>query len=150
MDNFKPKTNQEYCTLVEKLKDAVSKPKDYKPGPLRRFMFEKPGRVPISVPNIFDRCLQALYQLTLEPITEEKTAASEQHSYGFSKGRCPAWPAHALHFKCANTNITPTYVIELDIQGCFDEISHKYLIKNIPINPIILDNLDLFISSRLH
>lgn len=46
----------------------------------------------------------------------------------------PFGKAHLNHI----SNFNPTHVIELDISGCFDNISHRYLLNNIPINKHIL------------
>jgi retron-type reverse transcriptase len=40
--------------------------------------------------------------------------------------------AHAAHQHHV-TKFNPKYAVELDIEACFDNISHDYLLDNIPI-----------------
>lgn len=67
--------------MVEELK-LGSKPK-----PTRRVWIDKPGRDekrPLGIPTMYDRALQALVKLALEPEWEAKF---EPNSYGFRPGR---------------------------------------------------------------
>jgi RNA-directed DNA polymerase len=97
----------------------------------------KPGTFrPISVPSYIDRCLQALYLLALDPIAEAKAAYD---SFGFRKGRSPIWAAIRLSRLLNNAFVSIPYIIELDIEKCFDTINHKFIMENIPqIHPYIL------------
>jgi RNA-directed DNA polymerase len=91
-----------------------------------------PGKFrPISVPSYIDRCLQALYAMALEPYSE--TVASRD-SYGFRKGRSPIWAALRLQSLLNNPAISIPNIIELDIEGCFDNIDHKSLLEDVPQN----------------
>lgn len=141
-DKYQPKTNLEYVQLVEKLWEVTKNPKGYKAMPLKRYMIQKPNRPigtfrPISVPTIFDRCVQALYLLGLEPIAEEQAAKLGPDSYGFRRGRSCAMAIHSAHLTQIS-NFSPTHVIELDIKECYDRISHQFLMKNIPLDKHIL------------
>lgn len=61
--------------------------KGYKAKPLRRVFIEKPGKKkkrPLGIPCMYDRAMQALYALALDPVSE--TTADEK-SFGFRRGR---------------------------------------------------------------
>lgn len=62
--------------------------KGYKAKPLRRVFIEKKGKKtkrPLGIPCMYDRALQALYALALDPVSE---TTADTKSFGFRKGRC--------------------------------------------------------------
>ena len=75
------------------------------------------------VPAVQDRCLQALVKNALEPFWEAKF---EGTSYGFRPGRS-CHDAIEKIFLLACPNKTKKWVLDADIQGAFDNISHTYL-----------------------
>ena len=110
----------------------------YKPQPLRRiYISKKPGSKelrPLSIPTIKDRAQQALYLLALEPIVEEW---ADPNAYGFRLKRS----AHDAQEQCFNVLCkvhSSAWVLEGDIKSCFCKISHEYLLKNIPMDKLIL------------
>ncbi len=76
----------EYFSMVNRLREIVIKPKEYKAQPLRRIMIPKPngGERPLGIPTIEDRCVQALYNMAIDPIVETN---SDKNSFGFRKER---------------------------------------------------------------
>jgi len=77
--------------------------------------------------------MQALYLLALDPVAE---ALADRGSYGFRRGRSCA---DAIE-RCF-TNLyrrSPSWVLEGDIQGCFDNISHLWLLEHVPMDRSIL------------
>ena len=62
--------------------------KGYKAKPLRRVYIEKKGKKakrPLGIPCMYDRAMQALYALALDPVSE---TTADAKSFGFRKGRC--------------------------------------------------------------
>lgn len=62
--------------------------KGYKAKPLRRVYIEKKDKKkkrPLGIPTMYDRAMQALYALALEPVAE---TTADTKSFGFRKGRC--------------------------------------------------------------
>ena len=75
-----------------------------------------------------------LYLLALEPIAE---TTADLNSYGFRPERSTA-DAGAQCFFCLAGKNRAEWVLEADILGCLDNISHDWLIANIPMDKAIL------------
>jgi RNA-directed DNA polymerase len=86
---------------------------------------------PLGIPTIEDRARQALVLLALEPQWE---AQFEANSYGFRPGRS-AWDAIAAIFNLIRQK--PKFVLDADIEKCFDRINHQALLKKINSSPSI-------------
>ncbi len=99
-----------------------------KPKPLRRVWIPKPGKAeqrPLGMPVVVDRCLQAMLKNALEPAWE---ARFEGSSYGFRPGRS-CHDAIEKIYGLARPNKTKKWVLDADIRGAFDHISHEDLLK---------------------
>ena len=111
--------------------------KGYKPLSLRRIYIPKKDKTklrPLSIPTIKDRAMQALHLLALEPIAE---TLGDPNSYGFRKFRSCADAIQKCFISLAH-KYDATWVYEADIKGCFDNISHQWLLENIPMDKSIL------------
>ena len=111
--------------------------KGYKAKPLRRVFIEKKGKKakrPLGIPCMYDRAMQALYALALDPVSE---TTADGKSFGFRKGRC-AQDACEYTFTALSRKVSPQWVLEGDIKGCFDHISHDWLIEHIPMDKSVL------------
>src|SRR5262249_37313542 len=66
----------------------------------------------------------------------EETLA-DRHSYGFRLGRCCADALRHCHQVLNGPQAAP-WVLEGDIQSCYDRISHEWLLANVPMDKAIL------------
>jgi len=127
-----------WSTSATKMKAVLAlTDKCYKAKPLKRVYIEKKGKKekrPLGIPTMYDRAMQALYALALDPVSE---STADNKSFGFRKARS-CQDACEYIFTALSRNFSPKYILEGDIKGCFDNISHDWLIENIPMDKPIL------------
>ncbi len=88
----------------------------------------------MRIPTIKDRAMQALHLLALETVAE---TVADPHSYGF-RPRRSIQDAHGQCYVLLAKSYAPQWVFDADIEACFDQISHSWLLDNVPMDKSIL------------
>ena len=109
----------------------------YRAKPLRRKYIPKAGSKkmrPLGIPTMKDRAMQAVHATALLPIAE---TTGDRNSYGFRPYRSCQDAIDQIRILMRPAN-RPQWVLEGDIKGCFDNISHDWILNNIPMDKRIL------------
>lgn len=123
-----------YIQAVQGVEDFLTglrsdlKDRSFRPLPVRERMIPKPGttkRRRLGIPTVRDRVVQASLKLVLEPIFEADFAPS---SYGFRPKRRAHDAVAEMRLLASNSY---EWVLEADIEACFDEISHPVLMDRV-------------------
>lgn len=122
--------NQSIDMFNENLKDNLYKiwnrmtSGSYFPPPVRTVFIPKKqgGARPLGIPTVGDRIAQGVVKDYLEPSLE---TIFHKSSFGYRPGRS----AHDAINQCQNNCIKQPWVIDVDIKGFFDNISHEIMLE---------------------
>jgi len=115
-----------------------------KSRPTRRVWIPKPGtdeKRPLGIPTVYDRALQALVKLAMEP---EWEARFEENSYGFRPGRSCHDAIEAIF---NSIRYKEKYVLDADISKCFDKINQEVLLRKIGTFPTLSRQLKSWLKA---
>jgi RNA-directed DNA polymerase len=129
IDGIKSLSPQQRMNLVQTLRI------DLKTRPARRVWIPKPNapteKRGLGIPTLYNRAAQMLLKLALEPEWEAKF---EPNSYGFRPGRSCQDAIDAIYI---SINQKPKYVLDADIEKCFDRIKHTALLTKLQTFPLL-------------
>ena len=117
----------ERLLMMEKLLDEIDITK--KPDPIRRVYIPKPNgkQRPLGIPTIHDRIVQEIIRQSIEPVCEYHF---QPCSHGFRPKRSCHDAIADLHNKLSQKGAR-RWIIEGDIEGCFDNIKHDHIISTL-------------------
>ena len=144
VDGKKALTTGERINLADQLSSGW---KTWKHQPLRRVEIPKKDgtKRKLGIPTIGDRAYQCLLKYALEPAAE---ATFHGNSYGFRPGRgCHDVQKRLFTALRSSSNGKHKTVIEMDIEKCFDRISHKTILEKVELPPVALKGLRLAIKA---
>ena len=84
---------------------------------------------------MMDRAQQALHLMALDPVAE---TIMDNETFGFRPKRSTADAIDAIYKAVAANRDCAEWVIEGDIKACFDNLSHQWLMENIPMDKRVL------------
>jgi RNA-directed DNA polymerase len=131
---------EERIQLTESLK------LDGKTSQVKRVYIPKPGKKekrPLGIPTIQERAKQALAKLALEPEWEAKF---EPNSYGFRPGRSAQDAIAAIYSDIRGQDY---YVLDADIEKCFDRINHQVLLDKLKTFPVMRRQIKAWLKSSI-
>ena len=123
-------TKEQYGENLEENLQSLSdrlKRMGYRPQPRRRSYIPKPGSDkgrPLGISCFEDKIVELAVKRVLEPIYEE---IFEDSSYGYRPGRSQHLCLDKLGRTIQQKRVS--HVVESDIRGFFDEVSHKWMLK---------------------
>jgi RNA-directed DNA polymerase len=88
----------------------------------------------VHVATFYDRAMLTLAAYALDPVAE---STGDRKSFAFRKGRSTA-DVHFFIMRAFSVENPPKFLIKADVKSYYATISHKWLLKHIPMDPAVL------------
>jgi RNA-directed DNA polymerase len=114
--------------FLREIREALRR-REFRPLPVRESKIPKPGGKTrrLGIPTVTDRVVQAALKLVLEPVFEADFSSS---SYGFRPNRRAQDAIAEIHYLTSGTR-SYFWVLDADIEACFDSIDHPVLMDRV-------------------
>jgi len=129
-----------WTTSKDKMAAAISlTSKNYHATPARLLLIKsKNGKTRrIHVETWHDRAMQALYAMSLDPVSE---SWADRKSFAFRVGRSH-FDAHSYLQQAFEGSDAPEWAFVGDIRQCYEQISHEWIEDHIPLAPGVLHEI---------
>ena len=126
-----------WTTPHEKMSAALSlTSKGYRAMPSRLLLVKsKNGKERrIHIETYFDRAMQCLYAYALDPVAE---SWGDRKSFAYRKGRSGYDMNEYIKLGLSGAD-APEWVFLADVQKCYENISHDWIMENIPMSGYML------------
>ncbi len=125
-----------WITDEEKMKAALSlTSKGYQARPYRLIIIKDKGKDRrINVPTAYDKAMHILYSYALDPVAETTGGGT---SFAFRRGRS-SFDCNEYICEVLDGDNAPQWVFKGDVKSCYDTISHRWLLNNIPMDRKVL------------
>ena len=140
VDGIKNLTPKQRFALVDKIS------LDSKASPVRRVWIPKPGKEekrPLGILTMYDRAVQCLVKMALEPEWEAKF---EPNEFGFRPGRSCQDAIDAIFLAIKQKS---KYVLDADISQCFDKINHQKLVQKLNTFPTLRKQIRAWLKAGI-
>lgn len=126
-----------WTTPHEKMSAALSlSSKGYRAMPSRLLLVKsKNGKQRrIHIETYYDRAMQCLYAYALDPVAE---SWGDRKSFAYRKGRS-AYDMNEYIKQGLSGEDAPTWIFVGDIKKCYENISHEWIMRHIPMAEYVL------------
>ena len=132
MDSTLIKNSNDYKTCFDLLQATHPKNVNYSQDmALKIVCLEKNGlKLPcLGISNLEDWVIQLQFSILLDPFVE---SFLPEHFYGYRKGRSPLQAIAFLSKSIGLSDSSRFHLVKINIERCFDNISHDYILDNFP------------------
>lgn len=89
----------------------------------------------IHIETYYDRAMQCLYAYALDPVAE---SWGDRKSFAYRKGRSAYDMNEYIKLGLSGSD-APTWVFVADVRRCYENISHDWIMENIPMSGYVLN-----------